>query len=88
MPILASSVLTTPDFSGEKMYCHTNPSTAMDGTEKKKNRERAKLRPKNLRLSTTARGNAITVISTVVVTVYSSVKPRPASSVGSLKHCT
>ncbi len=88
MPILASSVLTTPDFSGEKMYCQTKPSTAMDGTEKKKNRERAKLRPKNLRLSTTASGRAITVMSTVVATVYSSVKPRPASSVGSLKHCT
>ena len=42
---------------------------ASDGTEKKKNSDRAKLRPKNFLFSVTASGMASTVMATVVPTV-------------------
>lgn len=67
-PSEVSIELTTPVFIGEKMYFHTMPMMASDGTEKKKNTERTKLQPTNLRLSTTASGmaSAVTPIITTM----------------------
>ena len=57
----------------------------MLGIAGKNNTERTKLRAKNALFSITASGIAITVIRTVVPTVNSSVKPRPASMDGSVQ---
>ena len=83
-PNAASTLLTTPVFIGEKMYFHTMPMMASDGTEKKKNTERTKSRPTNLRLWMTASGMAITVTPTITTIAYRIVKPRPCRVDGSV----
>ena len=55
------------------------------GIAGKKNTERTKFRAKNFRFKITASGMATTVIRMVVATVYSTVKVRPASMVGSVR---
>ena len=79
------TLFITPEPSGEKMYCQIRPMMACAGTPRKKNSERAKLRPHMALLRVTASGMAKQVTNSVVPKAYSRVKPRADSSDGSLK---